>query len=247
MKYEIKGNNLPYLVCYLNKDQSVVCEGGSMSWMTPNIQMNTSSNGGIGKVFSRMFSGEKLFQNIYTAQSDNGLITFASSFPGTILPIEVGPGKEVICQKKSFLAGTQDLELSVHFRKKIGVGIFGGEGFIMQKVSGNGMVFIEIDGSAQEYILQPGQRLVVSTGHLVMMDATCNIDIETVKGIKNVFLGGQGLFNTVITGPGRVILQSMPISKTANTLASYMPLADTSDGADAIDAVVDLAKLIGKK
>ncbi len=245
MKYEIKGSNLPYLVCYLNKDQSIVCEGGSMCWMTPNIEMNTSSNGGVGKVFSRMFSGEKLFQNIYTAQSDNGLIGFASSFPGTILPVEVAAGKEVICQKKSFLAGTDGLELSIHFRKKIGVGLFGGEGFIMQRVSGNGTAFIEIDGSAQEYVLQPGQKLVVSTGHLVMMDATCNIDVETVKGLKNVFLGGQGLFNTVITGPGRVVLQSMPISKTANTLAGYMPFTNDSTN-DTVDAIAGIAKLIGK-
>lgn len=245
MKYEIKGSNLPYLVCYLNKDQSIVCEGGSMCWMTPNIEMNTSSNGGVGKVFSRMFSGEKLFQNIYTAQSDNGLIGFASSFPGTILPVEVAAGKEVICQKKSFLAGTDGLELSIHFRKKIGVGLFGGEGFIMQRVSGNGTAFIEIDGSAQEYVLQAGQKLVVSTGHLVMMDATCNIDVETVKGLKNVFLGGQGLFNTVITGPGRVVLQSMPISKTANTLAGYMPFTNDSTN-DTVDAIAGIAKLIGK-
>lgn len=245
MKYEIKGSNLPYLVCYLNKDQSIVCEGGSMCWMTPNIEMNTSSNGGVGKVFSRMFSGEKLFQNIYTAQSDNGLIGFASSFPGTILPVEVAAGKEVICQKKSFLAGTDGLELSIHFRKKIGVGLFGGEGFIMQRVSGNGTAFIEIDGSAQEYVLQPGQKLVVSTGHLVMMDATCNIDVETVKGLKNVFLGGQGLFNTVITGPGRVVLQSMPISKTANTLAGYMPFTNDSTN-DTVDTIAGIAKLIGK-
>ena len=192
-----------------------------------------------------MFSGEKLFQNIYTAQSDNGLIGFASSFPGTILPVEVAAGKEVICQKKSFLAGTDGLELSIHFRKKIGVGLFGGEGFIMQRVSGTGTAFIEIDGSAQEYVLQPGQKLVVSTGHLVMMDATCNIDVETVKGLKNVFLGGQGLFNTVITGPGRVVLQSMPISKTANTLAGYMPFTNDSTN-DTVDAIAGIAKLIGK-
>lgn len=245
MRYEIKGESLPYLVCYLNNGQSIICEGGAMSWMTPNIEMNTGTNGGVGKVFSRMFSGESLFQNIYTAKSDNGLIGFASSFPGKILPIEVAPGRDVICQKKSFLAGTENLELSIHFRKKIGVGIFGGEGFIMQKISGNGTVFIEIDGSAQEYYLQAGQKLLVSTGHLVIMDATCSIDVETIKGLKNVFLGGQGLFNTVITGPGKVVLQSMPISKTANTLAVYLPI--DSDGNSTIEAVAGIAKIIGKK
>lgn len=250
MKYEIKGNNLPYLVCYLNKDESIICEGGSMSWMSSNIIMDTSSNGGIKKVFSRMFSGESLFQNIYTSTADNELISFSSSFPGHILPVEISPDKEIVCQKDSFLAGTQGLNLSIHFRKKIGVGIFGGEGFIMQKISGNGTVFIEIDGSAQEYVLQPGQKLIVSTGHLVMMDSTCSIDVETVKGLKNVFLGGQGLFNTVITGPGRVVLQSMPISKMANNLANYLPLQDnndTSTGNDAVDAVASIAKFINRK
>lgn len=228
MKYEIKGENLPYLIYHLNKGESIVCESGSMSWMSSNVTMETSSNGGIKKVFSRMFSGEDLFQNIYTAQKDNELIGFASSFPGAILPIEVGEGREVICQKSAFLAGTKGLDLSIHFRKKFGVGLFGGEGFIMQKISGTGTAFIEIDGSAQEYYLKEDEKMIVSTGHLVMMDTTCSIDIETVKGLKNVFFGGQGLFNTTITGPGRIVLQSMPISKTANALLEFIPTNNNS-------------------
>ena len=222
MNYEIKGGNLPYLVCHLNKDQKVICEGGSMSWMNSNISMDTTSNGGIKKVFSRALSGERLFQNVYTATSDNAEIAFASTFPGTILPFEIGEGKEIICQKKSFLAGTENVELSIHFNKKIGVGFFGGEGFIMQKISGNGLAFIEIDGSAEEVVLEAGQQLVVSTGHLVMMDATCQMDIVSVQGVKNVLFGGEGFFNTIITGPGKVTVQSMPMSEFGYKIAPYV-------------------------
>ena len=229
VKYEIKGNNLPYVVLNLTKGQKIICESGSMSWRSDNISMETSSNGGIGKVFSRMFSGEKLFQNIYTAEEDNASIAFSSSFPGAIMAIDVKPGKDVICQKSSFLAGTSGVDISIHFNKKIGVGLFAGEGFIMQRMAGNGTVFIEIDGSMEERVLKEGEKLIVSTGHVVMIDSTCQIDVETVKGLKNIFLGGEGLFNTIITGPGRVVLQSMPISKTANVLYPYMPKPASSD------------------
>lgn len=228
IKYEIKGDNLPYVVLNLSRGQKIICEGGSMSWRTDNITMETTSNGGVGKVFSRMFTGERLFQNIYTAQSDNQMIAFSSSFPGVIMAFDVAPGKEIICQKSAFLAGTSGVEVSVHFNKKIGVGLFAGEGFIMQRMSGTGKVFIEVDGSMEEKYLNAGERLVISTGHLVMMDASCQIDVETVKGFKNIFLGGEGLFNTIITGPGKVVLQSMPVSKTANVLYPYMP-KQTSD------------------
>lgn len=229
IKYEIKGNNLPYVVLTLMKGQQIICEGGSMSWKTEGITMDTTSNGGVGKVFSRMFSGERLFQNIYTAQADNQIIAFSSSFPGAIMALDIAPGKEVICQKSAFLAGTSGVEVSVHFNKKIGVGLFAGEGFIMQRMSGNGKVFIEIDGSMEEKYLQAGEKMVISTGHLVMMDSTCHIDVETVKGLKNIFLGGEGLFNTIVTGPGRVVMQSMPVSKTANILYPYMPKSSSSD------------------
>ena len=241
LNYEIKGNNLPYVVMNLSKGQQIICEGGSMSWKSEGITMETTSNGGIGKVFSRMFSGEKLFQNIYTAQADNSTIAFSSSFPGAIMEFDITPGNDIICQKSAFLAGTAGIDLSIHFNKKIGVGLFAGEGFIMQKISGNGKVFIEIDGSMEEKYLQPSEKMVISTGHLVMMDSTCQIDVETVKGLKNIFLGGEGLFNTIITGPGKVIMQSMPISKTANILYPYMPKQSTADSAASV------VTLLGKK
>ncbi len=229
LNYEVKGNNLPYVVLNLAKGQKVISEGGAMSWRSPYITMETTSNGGVGKVFSRLFSGEKLFQNIYMATEDNSSIAFSSSFPGTILPIDITPGNDVICQKSSFLVGTSGVDVSIHFNKKIGVGLFGGEGFIMQRMSGSGKVFIEIDGSMEEKTLGEGEKLVVSTGHLVMMESTCQIDVQSVGGFKNIFLGGEGIFNTIITGPGKVVLQSMPISKTANLLYPYMPHPESSD------------------
>lgn len=194
-----------------------------MSWMSPNMLMETTTNGGIGKAFGRMFSGEKMFQNIYTAQGGNGMIAFASSFPGSIKAYEIGPGQEMVFQKSAFLAGEAGVELSVFFNKKFSSGLFGGEGFIMQKISGHGIVFAEFDGHVVEYELQPGQQIVVDTGHLAVMTATCQMEIKSVPGVKNMLFGGEGLFNTVISGPGKVWLQTMPISNVAGILRPYMP------------------------
>ncbi|MCC8074095.1 MAG: TIGR00266 family protein [Clostridiales bacterium] len=222
MNYQITGTPFPTVACTLEDGEAMICEKGSMCWKSPNVEMSTTSNGGIGKVFSRMFSGESLFQNIFTARG-GGQISFASSFPGDIVKLDIQPGKEAIVQKSSFLASTMGVELSIYFQKKFGKGLFGGEGFIMQKLSGNGTAFIEIDGSATQYELAPGQSIIVDTGHLVMMDSTCSMDIERIRGAKNIFFGGQGLFNTVVTGPGKVVLQSMPIYKLAQTLIPFMP------------------------
>ena len=191
--------------------------------MSSNMKMETTSNGGVGKALGRMFAGEKLFQNIYTAQGGPGMIAFASSFPGSIRAFEISPGNELICQKSVFLAGEIGIDLSVFFNKKIGSGLFGGEGFVMQKLSGNGIVFGEFDGHVIEYSLKAGQQLIVDTGHLAAMSATCNMEIQTVPGMKNKFLGGEGLFNTVITGPGHVWLQTMPLSNVAGVLRPYFP------------------------
>ena len=223
MKYEIKGNELPVVICYLEGGESMITERGSMSWMSPNMKMETTSNGGIGKALGRMFAGEALFQNRYTATGGNGMIAFASSFPGQIRPWEIGPGREVIVQKSGFLAAEESVELSVFFQKKLGAGLFGGEGFIMQRPSGQGTVFLEFDGHVVEYNLQPGQQIVIDTGYLAAMDATCNMEIKSVPGLKNMVFGGEGLFNTVITGPGRVWLQTMPLSGVAAEILKFMP------------------------
>ena len=223
MQYQIKGDTLPVVICQLEAGETMVAERGSMSWMSPNMAMNTTTNGGIGKAFGRMFSGEAMFQNTYTAQGGHGLIAFASSFPGSIKAFQVEPGKEYIFQKRAFLAGEAGVNLSVHFQKKVASGLFGGEGFILQKVSGNGIAFAEFDGHVVEYDLQPGQQIVVDSGYLAAMEASCQMDIQTVPGLKNMVFGGEGLFNTVITGPGHIWLQTMPISNVAGAIRPYIP------------------------
>ena len=199
MKYEIKGDTLPVVICHLEAGERMITERGSMAWMSPNMKMETSAQGG------------------------NGLIAFASSFPGSIKAFEIGPGQEYIFQKKAFLAGEPGVNISVHFHKKVASGLFGGEGFILQKVSGNGIVFAEFDGHVVEYELQPGQQIVIDSGYLAAMSVTCQMDIQTVPGLKNIVFGGEGLFNTVITGPGHVWLQTMPISSVADSLRPYFP------------------------
>lgn len=226
MKYEIQGGNFPVLTCTLEPNETMITEGGGMSWMSPNMKMETTTNGGLGKMLGRMMTRESLFQNKYTAIGSAGTIAFASSFPGDIMALDLTKGQEYICQKSAFLASTQGVELSIFFKKKLGAGFFGGEGFIMQKLSGSGIAFIEIDGSAVKYNLEPGQQIIVDTGHVVMMSATCSMDIQTVKGAKNIIFGGEGLFNTVVTGPGEVILQTMPVSKLAMSISSYIPTSN---------------------
>ena len=221
MKYQIKGEPMPVVICQLAENEKVTCESGAMSWMSPNMQMETSG-GGLGKMFGRMVSGESAFQNHYVAKQGEGMIAFASKFPGAIRAFEITPSTPIICQKKSFLACSEGVELNVHMQKKLGAGLFGGEGFVMQRISGNGIAFVEIDGSTVEYNLQAGQKLVIDTGYLAVMDATVNLEIQQVKGIKNALFGGEGLFNTVVTGPGRVLLQTMPISGFASLIAGLI-------------------------
>ncbi|MBU3841151.1 MAG: TIGR00266 family protein [Candidatus Ruminococcus intestinipullorum] len=221
MKYEIVGENLPAVICTLEAGEKMITEKGAMSWMSPNMKMETGATGGLGKAFGRMFSGETIFQNTYTAQGGQGIIAFASSFPGKILPFEVRPDREIIVQKSGFLASEAGVELSVFFHKKFGSGLFGGEGFIMQRLSGSGMAFLEFDGHIVEYDLQAGQQIIVDTGYLAAMDVTCSMEIQTVPGVKNMLFGGEGLFNTVIHGPGHVWLQTMPLSNVAQVLAPF--------------------------
>lgn len=222
MRYEIKGEPTPVVICHVENGETMITESGSMVWMSPNMEMQTTA-GGFGKVFGRMFTGENLFQNRYTARGGSGMVAFASSFPGKIVAVQVSPERPVIAQKCAFLAAEEGVELSVFFQKKIGAGFFGGEGFLLQKLSGRGIAFLEVDGHGEEYFLAPGEKLIVDTGNLAYMDATCSVDIQTVKGVKNMFFGGEGLFHTVITGPGKVVLQTMPMSALAAALAPLLP------------------------
>ena len=222
MRYEIKGGDFPVVICTLENGETMITEKGSMSWMSPNMQMETHG-GGLGKMFSKAFSGESMFQNHYTARGGEGMIAFCSSFPGQIKAVRIAPGQEMIVQKSSFLASEVGVNLSIHFQKKLGAGFFGGEGFIMQRLSGNGIAFVEIDGDLIEYNLKPGQQIIVDTGNVAGFETTVQMDVQTVSGAKNILFGGEGLFNTVLTGPGRIWLQTMPIYSVAGAIRPYIP------------------------
>ncbi|HNZ50861.1 MAG TPA: TIGR00266 family protein [Bacilli bacterium] len=219
MKYQIEGGSLPVLIVNLEVGEKLITEGGAMSWMSGNMKMDTSSGGGVKKVFGRMFSGESLFHNIYEPIGKEGMIALASKFPGAIKALEITPDKPVIIQKRAFLACEPRVELSVHWQKKIGVGLFGGEGFIMQKLSGNGLAFIEIDGYEKQYELQENEEMIISTGYLVAMSASCSFNVRSVGTVKNALFGGEGIFNAVVRGPGMVIVQSMPIGNLMHGLS----------------------------
>lgn len=219
IKYKLEGGNLPVVICYPEAGETIKTEKGAMSWMSPNMQMKTSAGSG---VLGRMFSGESIFLNEYTANGGPGEIAFASSFPGSILPFHVTPGNDLIVQKRGFLAMEAHLNLGIAFQKKFGAGFFGGEGFIMQRISGDGLVFVEIDGSCIQKDLEAGETLVVDTGYIAAYTGSCTIDVKTVKGVKNMLFGGEGIFNTIITGPGTVYLQSMPIYSVAGAIGPYI-------------------------
>lgn len=227
MQYKIEGTPLPVLICDLQDGETIITESGGMSWMTQNMKMETKG-GGLGKALGRMFSGESLFLNHYTCMGGPGQISFSSSMPGNIIPFEITPQAPIVLQKRAFLAAQNSVELSIFFQKKLAGGLFGGEGFIMQKLSGNGTAFAEMDGHIVQYQLEPGQSLLVNTGYLAAMDVSVKMEIEMVKGAKNVLFGGEGLFNTKLTGPGRIWLQSMPASALAASIMPYMAVGKSS-------------------
>ncbi len=218
MEAKILGDALPVVTCKLKKGESVVTESGGMSWMEEGIKMTTSTNGGIMKGLGRALAGESLFMNIYTAEKDDVEIAFSSSFPGKILEFELNQGETIIAQKRAFLCAENTVDIAMHFRKKLGAGFFGGEGFIMQKITGPGKVYLEIDGEVVKKYLEPGQKLKVDNGYVAAMTAGVKLNIETVPGLKNIMFGGEGLFLTTVEGPGTVYLQSMPVSKLASML-----------------------------
>lgn len=222
MKYSIEGGSLPAVVIQLDPGETIISEVGGRTWCRGSVVTETKAEGGIGKSLGRMFSGESLFMSRYTAQG-SAEIVFASSFPGRIVARTLNQGESIICQKSSFLCATAGVELAVHLQKKVGAGFVGGEGFIMQRITGPGTVFLELDGYCPEYDLAPGEQLVCDTGVVALIDATCQIDVQMVKGAKNMLLGGEGLFDTVITGPGKVYLQTMSISRLAQQLRPFLP------------------------
>lgn len=222
VRYKIEGGTLPAVIIELDAGETIISEAGGRTWSRGPIKLETKAEGGIGKSLGRMFSGESLFMSRYIAQGP-AEIGFSSSFPGSIVARELGAGESIICQKSAFLCASDGVELAVHFQKKLGAGLVGGEGFIMQRVTGPGIAFLEVDGYCHEYNLEQGEQVVCDTGVVAIMDATCQMDIKRIKGVKNVLFGGEGLFDTVVTGPGRVYLQTMTIAKLAKLIIPFVP------------------------
>jgi uncharacterized protein (TIGR00266 family) len=223
MEYEIVGGAFPLVKCKLNKGERMKDESGAMAYMTPGIKMDTNTGGGLLKGLGRALAGDTLFINFFTAERDGEEIGFSSFFPGKIIPIKLEGSQSIIGQKSSFLAAEDGIEIDMYFRKKLGAGLFGGEGFILQRFSGNGMVFLEIDGDVVEKTLAPGETLIVNNGHVAALDETVDFDIQRVKGVKNIVFGGEGLFFAKMTGPGRVWLQTMPVCKLAEAIVPFIP------------------------
>ena len=221
MQYNVEGGNLPVLKVILEAGEQIQCEAGAMSWMDEGIEMQTTA-GGLGKMLGRMFTNESAFMNTYVA-NQSGEIAFSAKFPGSIRAVEITPGNGLIIQKGSYLASAGDLTNEVYLQKRLSTGFFGGEGFLMRRFTGTGIVFLEIDGSAHEYELPAGACKIIDTGYLAAMTESCSMEIRSVKGIKNMLFGGEGFFNTAVKGPGRIIIQSMPISSTAMELYKFLP------------------------
>ena len=223
ISYRIDGTTMQVLTIQLEENEVIYTESGSMSWMSGNVEMKTHT-GGLGKMIKRAFAGESLFIVDYYVNQGAGMVAFANEFPGKIIPLDLADGESMIMQKDSFMAAEKTVDLGISFRKKFGAGLFGGEGFIMQKVTGPGLAFAEIDGEVVEYDLPPGEVLKVDTGHVAMFEPTVKFDVSVVKGFRNIFLGGEGLFLARLEGPGRVWLQTMPMSILARKmLKQFMP------------------------
>lgn len=224
MEYKIIGTTLQAVIMELDPGETVYSESGGMAWMSNNIEMKTSGRGGgIGGAFKRAVSGESLFLVEYTSQGGKGFVAFASDFPGKIVPLRLGEGQQMICQKTAFLSAEKTVGLDIHFRKRLGAGIFGGEGFIMQKLTGPGIAFVCLDGEIMEYTLGNNEVLKVDTGHVAMYEPSVSFDVEMMKGLSNIFFGGEGLFLATLRGPGRVWLQTMPTSNLARAIIPHLP------------------------
>ena len=223
MRYKIEGGSLPVVTIELNRGESIFTQSGGMSWMSGGIDMDTNMKGGFLGGLGRMFTGESLFLATYTSRSEGQQIALASSFPGSIIALEIGPCREFICQKSSFLCATPGVNLSVEWMRRVGAGLFGGEGFLLQRLSGQGLAFLEIDGHVVEKTLAPGEQLKVNTGNVAAFESSVRYNIETVKGFKNVLFGGEGLFLTVLTGPGRVWLQTISMPEFAQKIIPFLP------------------------
>lgn len=223
MNTKMRGTTLPILDVEMKAGEEVYTESGGMAWMSPNISMESNMKGGLGKAFGRLFSGESMFMVTYRCDEGTGAITFCSEFPGRIIEFAMDGKKEIICQRDAFMVAESKVNLEIEFTKRIGAGFFGGEGFILQKISGTGKAFLEIAGEVTEYQLKEGQSLKVDPGYIAAFEKGVDYDIERIKGVKNMLFGGEGLFLAHLTGPGKVWLQSMPLSNLAMKIAKFVP------------------------
>ena len=228
MKYHILGTVQQMLAVELQPNQIVYSDAGAMSWMTSTVNMNTKASGGLGGMLKRAVSGASVFIIDFNATGAPGQVSFSTDFPGKVLPIELEAGQSVIMHKHAFLCAEKSVGLDVFFTRKLGAGLFGGEGFILQKLTGPGLTFAELDGDAVEYHLKAGEIMRVETGHVAMFEASVTFDIQMIKGITNILAGGEGLFLATLTGPGRIWLHSMTVSKMAHRLLEYMPAKTSS-------------------
>jgi len=223
MEYEVKGDVMPHLEMKLQQGEAIYTESGGMAWMSEGIDMQTSGRGGIGKMLGRALSGESLFLTTYTCTAPQATIVFTPEAPGHIIPVPLQAGHSMIAQKDAFMCAEDDVQLEMHFRKRLGTGLFGGEGFILQKLTGPGLAFVEIAGEVQQYELQAGQTMKIDPGHIAMYEPTVDYDIQMVKGVSNVLFGGEGLFLATLRGPGRIWLQTMPLANLAGAIRRYIP------------------------
>lgn len=228
MRYKILGSVMQAVVIELPQGQRIFSERGGMSWMSANVTMQTNMEGGLGGAFKRMFSGESIFMVEFQSQGGTAIIGFSAELPGKVVPLNLAAGQSMICQKDAFMVAERSVTLDIHFRRKLAAGFFGGEGFIMQRLTGPGLAFVELDGEVVEYTLEANQVLKVDTGHVAMFEPTVGFDVEMVRGFKNVLFGGEGLFLTTLRGPGRVWLQTMPGMNLARKLGQYMPSSSSS-------------------
>lgn len=223
MYYEIIGGSFPAVNVVLNEGETVVTQSGAMAWADEDIEMSTNAEGGFLKSLGRMFSGASLMFVRHTAQRDGSRITFSASFPGTIREFKVDEDHEYFAQKSAFLVAEEGVNIDASVNKKFWAGLLGGEGFILQKFTGEGSMLAEIDGSVVELELEAGESIKVETGHVALFESSVTYDVESVSGFKNVFFGGQGLFLTTLTGPGKVWLQTLTAQDMAQKLVPYMP------------------------
>jgi uncharacterized protein (TIGR00266 family) len=222
MQYKIEGTVLQMLEVQLAQGESLFTESGGMAWMSSGIEMNTNTRGGLLSGLGRMVAGESLFMTTYTAVRP-AKIVFTPEAPGKVVDLNLGANQTIICQKDAFMCASTSVKMEIHFRRRLGSGLFGGEGFILQKLTGPGLAFFEIPGEVVSYNLGAGEKLLIDPGHIGMFEPTVSYDIQMVKGITNVLFSGEGLFLATLTGPGRVWLQTMPIINLAATIARYIP------------------------